>query len=216
MWTQKREIAKRIGKRKKIDIALTLEHKDGLRSSVTGQRSNFFLLLFFLPNQIGPTNLGRSWRWGALEGRQSAIAPRSPVRSSAETVWGHAWGWPLAIERSFFFLYRSGLELGVIWDKPIEDFGAIGSREHPCSCDQFLYALEEIAKNYFATSNFIGSMRSTYSVSWRTRIQPPVEERRRSKINPANTKSKMKMQKRTGILDSYRFDEKIREKMISD
>jgi hypothetical protein len=29
-------------------------------------------------------------------------------------------------------------------------------------------------------------------------------------------KSETKMQKRMGILDSYRFDEKIREKMISD
>jgi hypothetical protein len=39
---------------------------------------------------------------------------------------------------------------------------------------------------------------------------------RRSKSDPINTKPETKMQKRTRILDSYRFDEKICEKTISD
>jgi hypothetical protein len=50
-----------------------------------------------------------------------------------------------------------------------------------------------------------------------TSAQPPAYGRgRRSKVDPTNMKTETKMQKRTRILDSYRFDEKIHEKTISD
>jgi hypothetical protein len=61
----------------------------------------------------------------------------------------------------------------------------------------------------FFYSDLIGSVKNTYT-------QPAVYgRRRRSKLDQTTTKFETKMQKRTGILDSYRFDEKIREKRRS-
>jgi hypothetical protein len=47
-----------------------------------------------------------------------------------------------------------------------------------------------------------------------TSAQPPAPAR--SNSDQTKTKSEMKIQKRTRILDSYRLEEKIPEKMISD
>jgi hypothetical protein len=63
MWTQKREIAKRIGKINFFfDIALTLEHRDCLRSSA---KSKPAIQFFFYLIQLGQ----QTWAGPGAEGR---------------------------------------------------------------------------------------------------------------------------------------------------